>query len=166
MTSPTDEPTDQTEFIFSADFRRPRGVASPLRRSGERGTLPLVRPPRRRRGVAPTRQRLPISAEAFASPASDRGIRRPRDAARYGGLLEAAVAILATMAFGLAWAAYELDFDFRSTASPRPPASLAGGYAVVAPMTSFGLAGAEEAEWTTMNADGRGFTPTDESSAR
>lgn len=141
MTSPTNDPTDQTEFVFSADFRRPRGVASPTRRGAERA---------------------PIDAASFDTASFD--------AASFDGLLEAIVAILATMAFGLAWAAYELDFeldfDFRTAASAHPGGSLAGEYALVVPETRFGLAGVEEAEWTTTYASGLGATPIDDASAR
>jgi len=164
MTSPTNDPTDQTEFVFSADFRRPRGVASPARRRAERASSPLVRPPRRRRGLAPARQRLTISPEAFPRTGGERGRRAPIDAAGLDGLLEAIVAILATMAFGLAWAAYELDFELDFDFRTGP--SLAGEYALVVPETRFGLAGVEEAEWTTTDASGLGATPIDDASAR
>ena len=74
------------------------------------------------------------------------------------------------MAFGLAWAAYELDFeldfDFRTAASAHPGGSLAGEYALVVPETRLGLAGVEEAEWTTTYASGQGGTPIDDASAR
>ncbi len=170
------EPTDQTEFSFSPDFRRPRAVAAATRRSAERGTpprVPLLAPsPRRRRGVGPARRRLAIAPEAFASPDSPdtpappkAPLARSRAGSRFDGLLEAVVAILATMAFGLAWAAYELDFDF-GPGDAASPSSLEGEYALVAPTTPFGLAGAAEAEWTTTNAEARGFTPREESSAR
>lgn len=170
MTRPTNDPTDQTEFVFSADFRRPRGLAAPTRRGAERAPSPLAGPPRRRRGLVPPGQRLPISPEAFARPEGERSRRAPIVAASLDGLLEAIVAILATMAFGLAWAAYELDFeldfDFRTAASGHPGGSLAGEYALIVPEARFGLAGIEEAEWTTTYASGLGGTPIGDASAR
>lgn len=160
---------DQPEFTFSSDFRRPRGVSSTLRpppqRTERRSSPPLSpqlpRTPRRRRGVAPASRRLAISPEAFG--ASDGA------GAGYGGAVEVAIAILATMAFGLGWAAYELGFELPTSSSPSEQTSaitLGGEYALVVPTTPFGLAGAEGAEWTATNGDARGFTPTDDSSAR
>ena len=180
MRKRADQPTDQAEFTFSSDFRRPRGVPAspqPARPRTERRSSPplspslppslppelppgLPRTPRRRRGVAPASRRLAISPEAFGGSESDDS--------SYGGAVEVAVAILATMAFGLGWAAYELDFELPN-ASPSAQSSaitVEGDYALVAPTTPFGLAGAEEAEWTTTNGDARGITPTDDSSAR
>ncbi|MCR9097672.1 MAG: hypothetical protein NXI30_25930 [bacterium] len=188
MRKRADQPTDQAEFTFSSDFRRPRGVPAsppPARQRAERRSPPprsrplspslsssrppefaheisseLPRTPRRRRGVAPASRRLAISPEAFGGSESD--------AWSYGGAVEVAVAILATMAFGLGWAAYELDFELPSAApsAQSSATTVAGDYALIAPTTPFGLAGAEEAEWTTTNGDARGFTPTDDSSAR
>ena len=172
MRKRADQPTDQAEFTFSSDFRRPRGVPAspqPARQRTERRSSPplsrslppeLPRTPRRRRGVAPASRRLAISPEAFGGSESDDS--------SYGGAVEVAVAILATMAFGLGWAAYELDFELPNASPSAQSSAIAveGDYALVAPTTPFGLAGAEEAEWTTTNGDARGFTPTDDSSAR
>ena len=73
------------------------------------------------------------------------------------------------MAFGLAWAAYELDFeldfDFRTAASAHPRLAR-GRVPLVVPETRLGLAGVEEAEWTTTYASGQGYTPIDDASAR
>ncbi|MBJ20186.1 MAG: hypothetical protein GY910_26000 [bacterium] len=55
-----------------------------------------------RRRARPQASRLAISPEAFESTRSDRGGGRK-------GLLEAAAALLATIAFGLGWAAVELE---------------------------------------------------------
>ena len=161
------ETTDQAEFIFSSEFRRPRGVApthSPQPpASGPRsrwrpGPLPLPRAPRRRHGVAPPSRPLAISREAFRPSDEDAG---------QNGLVEAGVAILATMAFGFGWAAYELGFDASS------PEVSAGGapateYAVVVPPSPLGVAGVEGAEWTRTTTDryAREFMPTAGSSAR
>ncbi|MEM9176023.1 MAG: hypothetical protein AAGC67_12380 [Myxococcota bacterium] len=148
--------TDQAEFTFSSDFRRPRGRAETGGPASRRATPPLTRPPRRRRGIAPATRRLAISREAFAAGGDD--------AAGYGGVVEAAVAIFATMAFGLGWAAYELRFD-RATEAPEAAGS---EYALVAPLSPLGVAGAEDAEWQTTNPDryAREFMPTAASSAR
>lgn len=161
------ETTDQAEFIFSSEFRRPRGVApthSPQpSASGPRsrrrpGPPPLPRTPRRRRGVAPSSRRLAISREAF---------RQSDDDAGQGGLVEAGVAILATMAFGFGWAAYELGFDAFSSKFSAGGAQ-ATEYALVVPPSPLGVAGVEGAEWTRKTTDryAREFMPTADSSAR
>ncbi len=88
--------------------RRPR-----RRRAGSSGQIELALgplPPRpiratRPRGVlAPQTRRLAIAPEAFAaSPPAPAGRRG------FAGLIEALVAMLATLACGLGWAAYELE---------------------------------------------------------
>jgi hypothetical protein len=145
----------QIELGFSTAFQRPRA------RGEQRATaapLPaLILAPRRRRGVVPATRRLAISPEAFVGPQSDRGTCSLR---RSDGLVEAGVTLLATIAFGLGWAAYELDFAFGDSGASSSE------YALHAPAVALGVAGVEDAEWTTTNGTAREFTPTDDSSAR
>jgi len=119
--------------------------------------------PRRRRGVTPASRRLAISPEAFAGPQGDAGRRALR---RSDGLVEAGVALLATIAFGLGWAAYELDFDLGIDLGFAGSEASSSEYALLAPAVALGVAGVEDAEWTTTNETARAFTPTDDSSAR
>ena len=133
--------SSQIEFGFSSSFRRP--VSRPASAAPA-----LVRPPRRRRGTAPATRRLAISPEAFAGSDGDVGRRH--------GLVEAGVAILATMAFGLGWAAYESDRAAPATASPG---SSGAGYAVAPALAT---AGVEDAEWATDSF----FATTESSSTR
>lgn len=144
--SPNDPPPSphpanvQTEFAFARAFQRPRGLRAAPSSQGERSqserSLPpvLSRPPRRRRGVVPTTRRLAISPEAFLDSA--------RPAGRFDGVVEAGIAVLATMAFGLGWAAFELDR--RALSEP-----LRNDYALAAPSFSWDTASSDTASSDT-----------------
>jgi len=94
---------------------------------------------------------------ATGGPKGDPGTRPLH---RSDGLVEAGGALLATIAFGLGWAAYELDFGFGDSGTSSSE------YALHTPAVALGVAGVEDAEWTTTNETAREFTPTDDSSAR
>lgn len=104
----------QTEFAFSSAFRRPRA----RRRGAVRGTRLAASAPEAprvtlagasRRGgrarIAPPGRRIEIDEEAFRSSADP----ARSDASR--SLVEAAVTLVATLAFGLGWAVLERGAD-------------------------------------------------------
>ena len=144
---PSNEPRDprphepaQTEFEFPAtrlrghsDRRRLRRPGATLRGEGFPPTRADARGPasprrvRVRAPLSPRSRRLEIAREAFEpTPWQDRSwgqdivlAAAPSELARHAGLAEFAITLLATLAFGLGWAAFELGDQGWAYATPR-----------------------------------------------
>jgi len=106
----------QTEFEF------PPALAAPRRASPARAATGVLSDRSRRRPATPQSARLEICPEAFADAGKLPG---GRDLAR-SGAFEAVVALLATIVFGLGWAAFELTQDSGAASGARGDLALSG----------------------------------------